>query len=246
MIKVTEASEKGLRPYQEDRYVISKIPHEGYLLATFDGHGGSECADYCAENLVSLFHSAAAEDDILENVIRNVFKLLNLGTEYMGSGCAASIAFIPENGSEVIVGVLGDAPVLVKKKDGELWLAPEHNVRTNEAEASAAKDRGGFIQGGYLFGSRFGSGGLQMSRALGDCNIDVLNREPEIFRLPIDLGSFVLVGTDGLFDPSHATSPVEFIAAAIESGSNARDLVQRALAIPTGDNVTAILAVFGS
>jgi serine/threonine protein phosphatase PrpC len=237
----TYATEKGQRPYQEDRLVVYWVPDEGYLLAAFDGHGGEECADYCAKNLIPLIHSLPRTDRLTEDVIHDVFKVLNEKTEHMGPGCAASIAFIPEDGSSVIVGILGDAPVLVKQDNSELWLAPEHNVRINKTEADAAIKRGGFVQSGYLFVRQSGNG-LQMSRALGDRYLEtVLNREPEIFRLPLGPNSFVLVGSDGLFDPSHATNPSKTIAAAIEAGHDANQLVQNALAIPTYDNVTAIL-----
>jgi serine/threonine protein phosphatase PrpC len=241
--EMTQATAKGNRSYQEDRSVVYWVPDEGYLLATFDGHGGSECADHCAKVLVPLIHSLPRTDRLTEDVIHDVFKTLNDETETMGPGCAASIAFIPKDGTSVIVGVLGDAPVLVKKADGELWLAPEHNVRTNREEADAAVKRGGFVQSGYLFVRQsIHADGLQMSRALGDRWLTtVLNREPEIFRLPTGPDSFVLVATDGLFDPTHATQPGETIAAAIEAGHDANQLVQNALAVPTYDNVTAIL-----
>jgi protein phosphatase 1K len=241
--EMTHATEKGKRPYQEDRSVVYWVPDEGYLLAVFDGHGGSECADHCAKVLIELWHRTYKWDHITshESLISAVFHTLNDGTENMGPGCAASIAFIPKDGTSVIVGVLGDAPVLIKQANGELWLAPEHNVRTNRAEADAAIKRGGFVQSGYLFVRQSGQG-LQMSRALGDRFLGtVLNREPEIFRLPLGVGSWVLVGTDGLFDPSHATQPGETIAAAIEAGHDANQLVQNALNVPTYDNVTAIL-----
>lgn len=239
--QMTYATDRGLRPYQEDRHVVYWVPDEGYLLATFDGHGGSECADFCAKNLISVFHGVPRANRPLEEVIRDVFAILNEKTEIMGPGCAASIAFIPKDEHNVVVGVLGDAPILVKKADGELWLAPEHNVRTNRAEVDAAIKRGGFVQSGYLF-ARYSDAGLQMSRAFGDRFLGtVLNREPEIFRLSIGPGSFVLVGTDGLFDPNHATNPSTIIARAIEAGADAYKLVQNALAVPTRDNVTAIL-----
>jgi serine/threonine protein phosphatase PrpC len=241
--EMTQASAKGHRSYQEDRSVVYWVPEEGYLLATFDGHGGEECADYCAKRLISLYHEIRNSLLIVnyENLMRAIFHYLHDETEHMGPGCAASIAFIPANGYETIVGVLGDAPVLIRKADGEIWLSPEHNVRTNPAEVDAAIARGGYVQSGYLF-VRLSGSGLQMTRALGDRFLGtVLNREPEVFRLPTGPGSFVLVGTDGLFDPSHATHPSDKIAQNIIDGASAQQLVDNALAVPTGDNVTAIL-----
>jgi serine/threonine protein phosphatase PrpC len=239
--EITHASEKGRRQYQEDRYVVYWVPDEGYLLAVFDGHGGSEAADLCSKELVPLYHGIRNSLLVVnfETVIHHIFRDLSIKTRHMGSGCAASIAFIPEHGEEVIVGILGDAPVLVKN-DG-IWTSPEHNVRSNSAEVIAATKRGGFIEGGYLFAS-YSGGGLQMSRALGDVSLDkVLSREPEIFRLPTKAGDWVLVASDGLFDPSHATHPSVSIGALIDEGADARALVENALRVPTHDNVTAIL-----
>jgi serine/threonine protein phosphatase PrpC len=241
--EMTHAAEKGTRRYQEDRHVVYWVPEEGYLLAVFDGHGGAECAEYCSKRLVALYHEV--RNGLLvpnfESIMMIMFRVLNKETQHMGSGCAASIAIIKADGSEVVVGVLGDAPVLVKRDDGQFWLAPEHNVRSNVNEAEQAKKRGGFVSGGYLF-ETYSGGGLQMSRALGDTDLDkVLLREPEIFRIPLGPQSWVLVGSDGLFDPSHQKSPTSEIALEIENHATAEILVRDALAVPTEDNVTAIL-----
>jgi len=243
-MSLTAASEKGLRSYQEDRHVVYSLD-EGLLLAVFDGHGGHETSHHCSERLIAIFHEVRNRLLVVnfENLIYEVFRVLNKETQHSNSGAAASIVFLPESGKEAIVGILGDAPVLIKQANGQIWLSPEHNVRSNKKEAEAAQGRGGFIQGGYLYSS-YSGGGLQMSRALGDVSLDkVLSREPEIFRIPLNPKSFVLVATDGLFDPSHMSDdPATDIANEIEAGADAKKLVQNALAVPTGDNVTAILA----
>lgn len=241
--EMSQASEKGSRRYQEDRKVVYWVPDEGYLLAVFDGHGGFEAAEYCASHLIEIYHEVRNKLLVpnFESILYIIFRVLHERTQHMGSGCAASIAIIKAYGSEVVVGVLGDAPVLVRKADGELWLSPEHNVRSNPAEVKAVQDRGGFVSGGYAF-QTYSGGGLQMSRALGDTNLDrILSREPEVFRLPLGPTSFVLVASDGLFDPSHESKPSEQIANAIKAGANAEHLVHDAVNTPTGDNVTAIL-----
>lgn len=38
---------QGRRPYNEDRFVVKELKPNILYFAVFDGHGGSECADYC-------------------------------------------------------------------------------------------------------------------------------------------------------------------------------------------------------
>ena len=240
-MKVSIATTRGMRGHQEDRY-FHLATATGTYVGVFDGHGGSECSVYCARRL----------PQILLNTPQVEAALALLNTEVRGyrSGSTASIAFITNDEKTVETAVLGDSPIVVKCSDGSIWVSPEHNVRTNKAEAKAAQERGGFVDGGYLFAS-YSSAGLQMSRALGDVALDrILLRESEQDRHSINNGGFVLVMTDGAVDPAHSNSgsygvapvdPIADIVSLIDRGADAQDIVDRALAIPTGDNVTAIL-----
>jgi len=239
---ISAATKKGQRSYQEDRYVVHETP-DGRLLAVFDGHGGDRASEHCATLLHEVFDVVRKTLLVVnfENLLREVFNVLNTETEGFVSGTTASIVFIPNSGKEAVVGILGDSPVLIQNRDGGLWLSPEHNVRTNAKEVEAAQARGGVVDGGYLFAT-FSGGGLQMSRALGDRELSrVLDRTPEVFRIPLGVNSFVLVASDGLFDPSHESCPMEDIAKAIGDGADAAKLVDGAVRKPTFDNVTAIL-----
>jgi serine/threonine protein phosphatase PrpC len=71
----------------------------------------------------------------------------------------------------------------------------------------------------------------------------VLSREPEVFSLALYKGKFVLMCSDGAVDPSHAAAKasIDSIVALVEAGGDAQEIVERALAVPTRDNVTAIL-----
>jgi serine/threonine protein phosphatase PrpC len=206
---------------------------DGVYLATWDGHGGDECSLYCAEQLPLL----------VPNSLSKIIALLNAATRSMHTGSTASIAFIPKDEHRVEIAVLGDSPVIAKLADGSIFVSEEHNVRTNMAEADAAIARGGFVNSGYLFASYSGNG-LQMTRSLGDYELDsVLSREPEVFSHVLGKDSWVLVCSDGAVDPSHAAAKasIDSIVALVEAGGDAQEIVERALAAKTGDNVTAIL-----
>lgn len=238
-LEITHATDKGARRYQEDRYVVHRLPH-GHLLAVFDGHGGDECAEYCARELTSLTDSII--NSIASSGFRGIFGSLNEQTKNFSSGCAASIVYVDEKYDKVTVGVLGDVPVIVHPSyaNGTVWVAPEHNVRSNKSEAKAAEGRGGIVVNGYLF-NRYSGNGLQMSRALGDSSLDgVLSREPEIFNFSVGPGGYVLVASDGILDPGHNS---DFMLD-IQDTDTAESLVEAAVKVPTGDNVTAVLVRF--
>jgi serine/threonine protein phosphatase PrpC len=235
-MKISKATARGARSYQEDRYFVFPTVI-GTYLGVFDGHGGDECAAYCVKAMrIILTHEPASG-------LQDAVAKLSRETRTMRAGSTASLVFIPKDESRVDVAVLGDSPVLVSRPDGSIWVSPEHNVRTNEAEADAAIKRGGFLAQGYLFADYSGDG-LQMSRALGDAHLDkVLSREPEVFSLALYKGKFVLMCSDGAVDPSHAAAKasIDSIVALVEAGGDAQEIVERALAAKTGDNVTAIL-----
>lgn len=246
--EISNATQKGRRYYQEDRRVVHSTP-EGYLLAIFDGHGGEYASERCAAILIDVFDivvkKAKSTKPVLDSVdfrfiIQEIFEVLKKETENYSAGTTASIVFVSKY-NWAVAGILGDSPVLIKTLDGSIWLSPEHNVRTNAEDCERAQALGASISGGYMFATWFGSG-LQMTRALGDKEFDkVLNRNPEIFRFPLKVGSFVLVASDGVFDPSHGSHKSAEITKKIEDGWNAKRLVQDAVDEPTQDNATAIL-----
>lgn len=49
--RVGTHSIQGRRPYNEDRFVVKELSHNLLYFAVFDGHGGSECADYCYNHM---------------------------------------------------------------------------------------------------------------------------------------------------------------------------------------------------
>jgi serine/threonine protein phosphatase PrpC len=145
----------------------------------------------------------------------------------------------------VYTAVLGDSPILIKTET-LVWSGPDHNVRTNPAEREAAEARGGYCDGAYLFRNMH-SQGLQMARALGDSHLrGVISTEPEINEVPIVGSGFILVATDGLFDPAHRKfeESKRQVLALIKDGADAQFLVGDAIRRQTHDNATAILARF--
>lgn len=245
---LSTASERGLRDYNEDRF-ITHVDMEGTLVAVFDGHGGSDTANLVSKSVAEFFVDSMDvygegnnPKGALEETIARLAKIAGNNR----SGSTASLVFIPSEGETAFTAVLGDSPILIGNAT-DLWVGPDHNVRTNEAEADAVIERGGTITNGYAMNG-FSGDGLQMGRALGDRSLArILSTKPEINEVPITEGGFILVATDGVFDPGHReqAASVKLVTGLMRSNSHglfsANDIVLNALDRKTGDNVTAVV-----
>ena len=246
-MNISKATAQGGRFSQEDRFVVSNIK-DGKLIAVMDGHGGAEVSSRLAKMLPLIWRKHIVFPASIFTAIQNTFKDLADLTSRMEAGSTMSLVFIPKPADVVYVAILGDSPVVVKDAEGRVEVSPMHNARSNAAELAAAQARGAFYYNGYIQ-AHFSGPGIQMTRVMGDSELGrIVSREPEVYTKQINADSFVLVGTDGLFDPSHRNPQPEIdaVTALIEAGADARGLVNRALAIPTGDNVTAILVRCGN
>ncbi|XP_042857202.1 uncharacterized protein LOC122243630, partial [Penaeus japonicus] len=67
----------GKRIYQEDRYVVADLLNNILCVAVFDGHGGSECSEFCAQNLERLLLDHLALHKDLEAVLHHTFLTLH-------------------------------------------------------------------------------------------------------------------------------------------------------------------------
>jgi serine/threonine protein phosphatase PrpC len=249
--RVSAASAQGERSHQEDRFVhqwidLPSIPKGiGWLLGVFDGHRGGRTADKASHEFIPLFSSMLdAHGGNVPAALRDTFASLNKMTRVHICGSTASVVFVPQDAESVYMAVLGDSPVAVLSSDGKVHVGPDHNVRTNSRERSAALARGGVFYEGYLEDSQLPGVGLQMARALGDADLDrVLSREPEIETFPLGGKGIVLVGSDGLLLPGAGSNQDQLarLLSMIHQGADAEVLIQDALRRQTGDNVTAIV-----
>ena len=243
MSSVTLAIEQGPRSYQEDYYLSMPIKGNGLngrLLAIMDGHGGKAVAEICAREIGNLF--SPYKDTSPEESLRQLVSKLNSKTvSFRDVGATLSIAFVLEDQRKVSIAIVGDSPVVVLDGKKKLHLSPEHNVRSNAQERRAAELRGGICEGGYLF-AKNSDHGLQISRSLGDAHLGgILSREPDIYT--IDDPQWILVASDGLFDPGHRDTHklLGDIQRYAILRSTARDLMKWAEKRGLKDNATALV-----
>ncbi|MBI4249465.1 MAG: protein serine/threonine phosphatase 2C family protein [Elusimicrobia bacterium] len=244
MAPYTVAQDTGGRSHQEDRYVAEEM-ERGYFFGVFDGHGGAEVSDMAA-TIAPQFFSSAFKKRNYRGCLKAMTRQLHETTKMLPSGTSMSVVFIPKKGRYAYAAVLGDSPILWHHKK-KVCISPDHNIRSNPAEAAAAAARGGQIVNGYLMDPQAGASvGLQMARALGNVALDrVLAREPEIFKFPVSPKKPVIIASDGLLDPGHRVErqaeQIEILYSLARSGGEADVLLQDALSRQTHDNVTVIV-----
>ena len=140
--EVTYASSQGPREEQEDYYFLSCIEENdlsGWLLAVMDGHEGKEVAEFCAKKIAKLFKINQA--DQTEEALRVLIEKLHYGTFSFECGSTISAAIILESHRKVSVAILGDSPVIVLDKNGQLHISPEHNIPSNTKTLHAHKQK---------------------------------------------------------------------------------------------------------
>ena len=248
---ISHASAQGSRAEQQDRYLSMRIElpkvqqGSGQLMAVMDGHGGHETAELLAEKLQPLFEESLKEGSgVVEDAIRQTFQRLADLAQKEPSGSTLSLVCVPDEETAAYVGVIGDSPVVIRNATGSLWISPLHNARSNPRERDAALARGALYAGGYLEDPEVPGYGLQLSRALGDCHLSrILTRAPDIQRVELGKGSFILIASDGVLDSMdvYVADQLTRLATLAQNASDARVIVEDALERRTGDNVTVIL-----
>lgn len=191
---------QGRRAHQQDRYVIAS-PRGGHLLAVCDGHGGDTVADSAATRLPSYFSDGLGHGlqprDALESA---VLRLVDDHAESI-PGSTLSAAYIEQhdNGLVISTAQLGDSAVAILTPDDELICTPEHVADHDGPDYDRIMSNPrACMSRGYLSTMSVRDVSISMTRALGDREIDVMIREPDIATHQVPAGSIVLVCSDGI------------------------------------------------
>ena len=224
---ITTATAQGTREHQEDRIFYKKINPKTTVMAIMDGHNGHAVADTCVSVLTREckdLHCERSGKSILETLTTS----LNNATQQMQAGSTLALVLIHRN--YIHIAILGDSPILLVHKDRTVWQSPEHNVRTNFKERTAAEQRGGVYSNGYICHPKT-MNGLQLSRALGDAGMGaVVDRTFDVCMHPILDGDVVVLMTDGMIDPNHTSRTdriIVHIASMVRSGRGAQALLNQ-------------------
>jgi len=216
---VADANDKNrlnTRAKMEDELVELVNYKEDYsFFAVYDGHGGSQVASYCKDNLHNTFFDKLHDDSYLDeaeiarvwedtynSVDAELTRALAEGDADC-AGCTATTAFItPKSQDEWLLSVanVGDSKALLFSEGKSRFITDTHRA-TTDTEVRRVKEAGGWIAGEK---SKRLNGRLSVTRALGDHYIKKTTKglicTPAVSTHSVTFPSVCILATDGVWD----------------------------------------------
>jgi serine/threonine protein phosphatase PrpC len=194
-----DTSSNGLS-YSEDGIERIILQNGAIFSIVIDGHGGNECLKLIQANIYNIIDILFNSIDItniqeIYDQIKNLYCELDQLTHNIQSGACISIVIkLPNN--YLFVSHLGDCRTYIFNNAQLIFKSKDHDP-SDENEAKQVKLRGGRVT--FMNGPRL-SGKLAVSRALGDCQIKGVGKEPEINIFTPTSWTHFLINSDCITD----------------------------------------------
>uniref|UniRef100_A0A6S8G0Q5 PPM-type phosphatase domain-containing protein n=1 Tax=Aplanochytrium stocchinoi TaxID=215587 RepID=A0A6S8G0Q5_9STRA len=201
----------GGRDYMEDRTAVTLdktgLRHEDKtnLFAVFDGHGGSECAEYCKKNMFKDLKKCKNFESNMVACLTATF--VNIDTKYakkakkeeLLDGSTATVVAI--RGGKIFSANVGDSRAIVVRETGRaLALTRDHNGELKDEHERIKKEKGEMLwdSEGAVFRV---CGVLAVTRAIGDTYLPCVTGKPETNEVDItEKDTYLLIASDGIWD----------------------------------------------
>ncbi|KAK8715868.1 hypothetical protein V6N13_043194 [Hibiscus sabdariffa] len=195
---------RGRRGKMEDRYSVAvdlNGDSKQAFFGVFDGHGGSEAAEFAAGNLDK---AAAAEvskrrGDAIEEAIREAYLTTDMDflKEDLAGGTCCVTAMIHKG--DLVVSNAGDCRAVLSRNGVAEALTSDHHV-SRQDERDRIEALGGYVD--FCHGVWRIQGSLAVSRAIGNKHLKQwVIAEPETKLLKIQPEfEFLIMASDGLWN----------------------------------------------
>jgi len=173
---------------------------ERNLFLLLDGHSGKEASQLASVRLPAILQveleAGKTPEEALSVAFRKTHEALLTEAPHCGT-TATAVLFIGERG---YVAHVGDSRAAIVADDTTLTRLTEDHRPSNEAEAKAVRERGGFIIS--LGGPNLRVNGvIAITRSLGDKSlVDALSCEPDIKDFTLPERATLVLACDGLWD----------------------------------------------
>jgi serine/threonine protein phosphatase PrpC len=224
----------------QDRYSAHKIA-EGYFFAVYDGHGGSEIAEYLKNNLHALFNNSSGT---VQERMQKSFTCADEIVKDLRGGSTASIVYVKDGYAHFAH--VGDSRAVLLNRHGEDVFATKDHKPDRWDEEERIKCAGGKIA---CTNRTWRIDGLAISRSVGDHNRKKrgpgqIIAKPEYTKIELlnDDSDFILIASDGLWDVIDNRDIKNFFAQKTEKKpSVAQLLVQGAIDKNSKDDITVMI-----
>mmetsp|Transcript_8276 Transcript_8276/g.11395 ORF Transcript_8276/g.11395 Transcript_8276/m.11395 type:complete len:301 (+) Transcript_8276:144-1046(+) len=238
--------------YIEDAF--NNNPEQAFF-AVYDGHGGKECANFCAENLHKILkenldalghHKIEKEPQSVLEVLKTTYLHTDNKIKEGGvpghHGCTSVTCFIAgslkNSNRQLFCANAGDGRAVLCRDGKAIRLTEDHKV-SNEVEAQRIKDVGGFIINGRV------NGQIIITRSLGDHLMkEYIIGEPYTrHEVLSDKDTHLIVACDGLWDVVEDQQAVDFVLQHDSASASdiAKKLLVKALQDGSTDNLSIIV-----
>lgn len=189
----------------EDRYVVHGMlgGENVSLYGVFDGHGGSEAAQYCRDEigkaLVSAREFPKNPEEALEEAILGVdedyLRLARKNNRDDGTTLIVAMTY----GNKITVANVGDSRAVLVKCDGSVDALSYDHKPNSEREKARIEGLGGKV---VFWGVWRVNGVLAVSRAIGDRMLKkYVTAEPEFVTAEVTPDdTYMVIASDGLWD----------------------------------------------
>eukprot|EP00667_Euglena_gracilis_P001519 EG_transcript_1518 len=218
-------AQQGVRASMEDMWSVVDhlrrlygvpIPEgkdDDVYVGLFDGHSGSEAAEFARDHLQYFLVNHPLYEADLVAAIKGSFHETDetFIVQAPGSEAGTTATVIVIRGSTLYVGNAGDARAILCKAGDPVALNKVHRPEDAE-ESDLVQRRGGAVY--FYNGAWRVNATLSVSRSLGDASFrDYITCEPDVLVHDIDpeTDEFVVVASDGLWDHMTPKEVVEFI-----------------------------------
>ena len=243
-----------VRPVNEDRHICTLLNPEMACFGIFDGHGGSDVAEYLSHHLhhyiLTQFKNGKCGE--LKVSIQAACRKMDdeIFTRNLVGGSTAILAVL--TATKGVFASIGDSQVVLSVRGIAHDVCAVHKP-TGTAERRRIEKAKGVVTNGRIFGM------LGVSRAFGDndfktskgefaknFNGDLVTCEPDIIQVNFSNDvEFAVLGCDGLFDVLTPQEVINFIRHRFLTENDvtivANELTSHACKLGTTDNVSVII-----
>lgn len=244
-------TDQGLRPYQEDRYCNDFIIGNYRMYGVFDGHGGGQIAETCADVFPGVILQGMYNGGIdISCVLRNAFHSVDKFVECMGStvshvGSTAVVCLVSKNA--IYFANAGDSLALIGYKNGTSeFFSMEHKVGL-PSEIERIEEEGGKIT--YDDGCARINQTVNVARGIGDhfikkyfiCNPHIRSITQ---KTKLEEVNYILLASDGVWDVMRCNEINSIAHTSKTCEQFAKEIVETAKALGSMDNLTATVIDF--